>query len=64
MLKHNSLDEYWKDDLYLFIFNIEIHNIISIKKPDINTNNFGASILLLLIKINHKRRKQFKHQYN
>ena len=63
MLKQNILDEYWNDVLYLFMFHIAIHSIFSIYTPDINTNHFGAYILLIIVKMNLKTREEFKHWY-
>ena len=38
--------------------------IFEIYTPDININYFGNYILLLIVKLNHKHRKHFKHQCN
>ena len=61
MLKHNNLDKYWSGDLVLFISYISIHIPIKIITLDLNTNQFGACVILFIIKHHHEHRKHFKH---
>ena len=42
------------------MFHIVIHSILEIYAPDINTNHFDISILLFIVKLNHKHIKDFK----
>ena len=57
MLKHNRLDEDWNNVLSFFMFHIATHDILANFTPDINTNRFGASVFLLIVKLNHIHRK-------
>ena len=61
MPKHKILDEYWNDLLSFIMFHIGMHSIIKIHTHDINTNKFGASILLVIVKLKHKHRKNLKN---